>query len=157
MSSSVLNRDCVCRYIGGWPSSRKWMPPGNPSVVDCTCELPRHHNNTYLCLPTWDTHGVCPSHVAGICVALLTGPAHCMHPVAHAKHPGLHCCCCLVQQHTGFVSCQVLLAIRLATTASCHIRASPCLPCIVFELQVLRPPGKCMQLCFVSGQTTAHA
>ncbi|DBB06424.1 hypothetical protein WJX77_007711 [Trebouxia sp. C0004] len=44
-------------YIGGWPSSSKWMPPGNPSIVDCTCELPRRHNNTYLCLPTWDTHG----------------------------------------------------------------------------------------------------
>ena len=33
------------------------MPPGNPSVVDVTCELPRRHNQTYLCLPTWDTHG----------------------------------------------------------------------------------------------------
>ncbi|KAL3153932.1 hypothetical protein ABBQ32_013494 [Trebouxia sp. C0010 RCD-2024] len=43
-------------YIGGWPSSSKWMPPGNPSIVDCTCELPRRHSNTYLCLPTWDTH-----------------------------------------------------------------------------------------------------
>ena len=100
LSAYVLSKSCVCRYIGGWPSSPKWMPPGNPSVVDCTCELPRRHNNTYLCLPTWDTHGVCRSHVAGTCIALLTGHIDCVHHVMNQKKLAIH----YWPQHTGFIS-----------------------------------------------------
>ncbi|GMH36427.1 hypothetical protein BSKO_04295 [Bryopsis sp. KO-2023] len=45
-------------FLGGWPKNASSLPPGNPSVMDVTCELPRTHNvGSYLCLPTWDTHG----------------------------------------------------------------------------------------------------
>eukprot|EP00891_Asterochloris_glomerata_P004794 jgi/Astpho2/4794/e_gw1.00067.240.1_t len=47
--------------IGGWPASDPWMPPGSPAIVDCTCELPRRHEQLpYFLLPTWDTHGPDP-------------------------------------------------------------------------------------------------
>eukprot|EP00798_Chlamydomonas_sp_ICE-L_P021863 gene21863-28894_t len=44
-------------YLGGWPRSSSVLPPGKPSVLDVTCELPRTHPNKYLCLPVWDTQG----------------------------------------------------------------------------------------------------
>ncbi|KAL7590784.1 hypothetical protein Lser_V15G36507 [Lactuca serriola] len=50
-------------YVGGWPSSPEKMPPGNPAVIDCTCELPRVSGlskNGYLCVPTWDTRSPDP-------------------------------------------------------------------------------------------------
>lgn len=53
-------------YVGGWPSSPERMPPGNPAVVDCTCELPRVYGvckNGYLCLPTWDTRSPDPGAI----------------------------------------------------------------------------------------------
>jgi hypothetical protein len=48
----------ACRYIGGWPEQADWLPAGQPSVLDVTCELPRTHNNHYLNLPCWDTQGL---------------------------------------------------------------------------------------------------
>ncbi|CAN6348905.1 unnamed protein product, partial [Urochloa humidicola] len=45
-------------YLGGWPFLLKHLPPGSPSVIDCTCELPRSSfvpSDEYLCLATWDT------------------------------------------------------------------------------------------------------
>eukprot|EP00882_Tetradesmus_deserticola_P019709 GHRQ01021239.1.p1 GENE.GHRQ01021239.1~~GHRQ01021239.1.p1 ORF type:complete len:277 (+),score=60.15 GHRQ01021239.1:556-1386(+) len=42
-------------YIGGWPEQVEWLPEGQPSVLDVTCELPRTHHNRYLNLPCWDT------------------------------------------------------------------------------------------------------
>lgn len=45
-------------YVGGWPFSQEKLPPGNPAVIDCTCEFPRMFDiteNGYLCIPTWDT------------------------------------------------------------------------------------------------------
>ncbi|XP_051140169.1 uncharacterized protein LOC127257748 [Andrographis paniculata] len=45
-------------YVGGWPDSLEKLPPGDPAIVDCTCELPRNkwlHENSYLCIPTWDS------------------------------------------------------------------------------------------------------
>ncbi|CAL5407034.1 unnamed protein product [Camellia sinensis] len=45
-------------YVGGWPCSPEKLPPGNPAIIDCTCELPRNlelPGHGYLCLPTWDT------------------------------------------------------------------------------------------------------
>ncbi|KAK8969928.1 hypothetical protein KSP40_PGU004299 [Platanthera guangdongensis] len=45
-------------YVGGWPSSKKHLPPGEPAVIDCTCELPRSSvvpEDAYLCLAIWDT------------------------------------------------------------------------------------------------------
>lgn len=49
---------CEGLYVGGWPSSPEKLPPGNPAVIDCTCELPRNlefSGHAYLCIPTWDT------------------------------------------------------------------------------------------------------
>ena len=45
-------------YVGGWPQSANQLPPGDPAVIDCTCELPRSKaslRNAYFCLATWDT------------------------------------------------------------------------------------------------------
>ncbi|GAX73962.1 hypothetical protein CEUSTIGMA_g1412.t1 [Chlamydomonas eustigma] len=42
-------------YLGGWPRNTKDLPPGRPSVVDVTCELPRTHNHKYAMFPVWDT------------------------------------------------------------------------------------------------------
>ena len=150
----ALSRDCVCRYIGGWPSSQRWMPPGNPSIVDCTCELPRRHNNTYLCLPTWDTHGVCRSHVAGACITSLTNIVCILcHTVARMlPHTA--------GTATSYRFCrQLSIAITLATTASCHTKASPCLPCSTFELQV-RPADMLTHACshaVSAGRTIVNA
>ncbi|KAK9825601.1 hypothetical protein WJX74_009074 [Apatococcus lobatus] len=45
-------------YLGAWPKNNLMMhlPPGGVAVVDCTCELPKKHDQPYLALPTWDTH-----------------------------------------------------------------------------------------------------
>jgi len=53
-------------YLGGWPFLLKHLPPGNPSVIDCTCELPRSSfvpKDEYLCLATWDTRAPTPSQI----------------------------------------------------------------------------------------------
>ncbi|PWA60973.1 dual specificity protein phosphatase domain-containing protein [Artemisia annua] len=53
-------------YVGGWPFSPERLPPGNPAVIDCTCEFPRVidiSENDYLCIPTWDTRPPDPSDI----------------------------------------------------------------------------------------------
>ncbi|KAK1275944.1 putative dual specificity protein phosphatase DSP8 [Acorus gramineus] len=53
-------------YVGGWPSSVGNLPPGEPAVIDCTCELPRSSSvlkNSYLCVATWDTRAPLPSQI----------------------------------------------------------------------------------------------
>ena len=53
-------------YVGGWPFSPEKLPPGNPAVIDCTCEFPRVidiSENDYLCIPTWDTRPPDPSDI----------------------------------------------------------------------------------------------
>ncbi|KAK1324097.1 hypothetical protein QJS10_CPA02g00970 [Acorus calamus] len=52
--------------VGGWPSSVGNLPPGEPAVIDCTCELPRSSSvlkNAYLCVATWDTRAPLPSQI----------------------------------------------------------------------------------------------
>ncbi|XP_058087772.1 uncharacterized protein LOC131234813 [Magnolia sinica] len=52
------NEVCEGLYVGGWPSSLDKLPPGEPAIIDCTCELPRSSalsQNAYMCIPTWDT------------------------------------------------------------------------------------------------------
>lgn len=47
-------------YVGGWPFRPADVPPGEPAIVDCTCELPRSdcvRDLPYLCIPTWDSRG----------------------------------------------------------------------------------------------------
>lgn len=55
-----VNNNCVLlRYVGGWPENADYLPPGNPSVIDCTNEFPKTHNSSrYLCLMVWDSHGM---------------------------------------------------------------------------------------------------
>lgn len=53
-------------YVGGWPSSPEHLPPGEPAVIDCTCELPRISSlsrSGYLCIATWDTRAPQPSEI----------------------------------------------------------------------------------------------
>lgn len=53
-------------FVGGWPCSPEKMPPGNPAVVDCTCEFPRvseFSKSAYLCVPTWDTRSPRPADI----------------------------------------------------------------------------------------------
>ncbi|XP_077230372.1 uncharacterized protein LOC143863550 [Tasmannia lanceolata] len=60
------NEVCEGVYVGGWPSSSAEVPPGEPAIIDCTCELPRSSDlsrNAYLCIPTWDTRAPQPSEI----------------------------------------------------------------------------------------------
>lgn len=54
-------------YVGGWPSAPEKMPPGEPAVIDCTCEFPRMKGFTgglpYRCIPTWDTRSPRPADI----------------------------------------------------------------------------------------------
>lgn len=53
-------------YVGGWPSSADKMPPGDPAVIDCTCEFPRLTEFTglsYFSIPTWDTRSPQPAEI----------------------------------------------------------------------------------------------
>ncbi|KAK3407918.1 hypothetical protein EUGRSUZ_J00257 [Eucalyptus grandis] len=53
-------------YVGGWPSSRDELPPGEPAIVDCTCEFPRRpelSGHVYFCVPTWDTRSPGPGEI----------------------------------------------------------------------------------------------
>lgn len=53
-------------FVGGWPSSLEHLPPGDPAVIDCTCELPRSSSlsyNAYLCIATWDTRAPQPFQI----------------------------------------------------------------------------------------------
>ncbi|XP_020581349.1 uncharacterized protein LOC110025284 isoform X2 [Phalaenopsis equestris] len=53
-------------FVGGWPSSKKHLPPGDPAVIDCTCELPRSSfisEDSYLCVATWDTRAPLPTEI----------------------------------------------------------------------------------------------
>ncbi|GLJ55627.1 hypothetical protein SUGI_1194650 [Cryptomeria japonica] len=61
----VYNEVCPQLYVGGWPCSASDIPPGEPAIIDCTCELPKspsvdNMNLSYMCIPTWDTRA--PSH-----------------------------------------------------------------------------------------------
>lgn len=53
-------------YVGGWPSSPAQMPPGDPAIIDITCELPRRaefSRHSYMCIPTWDTRSPQPGEI----------------------------------------------------------------------------------------------
>uniref|UniRef100_A0A7S3QR65 Tyrosine specific protein phosphatases domain-containing protein n=1 Tax=Dunaliella tertiolecta TaxID=3047 RepID=A0A7S3QR65_DUNTE len=54
-SEPLYNKVLPGWFIGGWPSSPNHLPPGRPSVLDLTCELPKTHTNRYMCIPVWDT------------------------------------------------------------------------------------------------------
>ncbi|KAG8651025.1 uncharacterized protein YnbD [Manihot esculenta] len=57
---------CEGVYVGGWPYSPEKLPPGDPAIIDCTCELPRKSEfkgHPYLCIPTWDTRAPQPGDI----------------------------------------------------------------------------------------------
>lgn len=57
---------CDGLFVGGWPSSLDKLPPGNPAIIDCTCELPRKKEvsgQAYLCVPIWDTRAPQPAEI----------------------------------------------------------------------------------------------
>lgn len=57
---------CDGVFVGGWPFSAVSLPPGDPAIIDCTCELPRKSEfkrNSYLCIPTWDTRAPQPGEI----------------------------------------------------------------------------------------------
>lgn len=55
---------CEGLYVGGWPSFSDKLPPGNPAVIDCTCEFPRCCvGNAYMCVPVWDTRSPEPAEI----------------------------------------------------------------------------------------------
>lgn len=57
---------CEGIFVGGWPSSPDRLPPCNPAILDCTCELPRClevSGPSYLCIPTWDTRSPQPENI----------------------------------------------------------------------------------------------
>lgn len=57
---------CEGLFVGGWPSCIEKLPPGNPAVIDCTCELPRRKEVSglaYLCVPVWDTRAPQPAEI----------------------------------------------------------------------------------------------
>uniref|UniRef100_A0A0A9GBW5 protein-tyrosine-phosphatase n=1 Tax=Arundo donax TaxID=35708 RepID=A0A0A9GBW5_ARUDO len=63
---SVYDKIAEGLYLGGWPFMLKHLPPGDPSVIDCTCELPRSSfvpEDQYLCLATWDTRAPAPHQI----------------------------------------------------------------------------------------------
>ncbi|KAI4295063.1 hypothetical protein MLD38_040671 [Melastoma candidum] len=57
---------CDGVYVGGWPASANMLPPGDPAIIDCTCEFPRLRElskHSYLCVPTWDTRSPSPGQI----------------------------------------------------------------------------------------------
>lgn len=63
---SVYDKIAEGLYLGGWPFMLKHLPPGGPSVIDCTCELPRSAfvpTDEYLCVATWDTRAPAPYQI----------------------------------------------------------------------------------------------
>lgn len=60
------NEICEGLYVGGWPYAPDKLPPGNPAIIDCTCEVPRKKKITgsaYLCIPTFDTRAPDPGQI----------------------------------------------------------------------------------------------
>lgn len=53
-------------YVGGCPYSPDKLPPRNPAIIDCTCELSRKREflgHAYLCIPVWDTRAPTPAQI----------------------------------------------------------------------------------------------
>ncbi|KDP43392.1 hypothetical protein JCGZ_26492 [Jatropha curcas] len=60
------NEICEGVYVGAWPYSPNKLPPGDPAIIDCTCEFPRRSEfkgHSYFCIPTWDTRSPQPGEI----------------------------------------------------------------------------------------------
>jgi hypothetical protein len=59
----LYNEICDGFYLGGWPRSKRDMPPGDLSVIDCTCDLPHSglvEPEDYICIGAFDTRAPLP-------------------------------------------------------------------------------------------------
>ncbi|KAL5224021.1 hypothetical protein ABZP36_010660 [Zizania latifolia] len=95
-------------YLGGWPFMLKHLPPGNPSVIDCTCELPRSGfvpTNEYLCVPTWDTRAPAPYQIE------FAARWACEK---RAKGKSIYVHCAFGHGRSACVMCAVLVALGVA-------------------------------------------
>uniref|UniRef100_A0A0E0J6U2 protein-tyrosine-phosphatase n=1 Tax=Oryza nivara TaxID=4536 RepID=A0A0E0J6U2_ORYNI len=95
-------------YLGGWPFMLKHLPPGDPSVIDCTCELPRSDfvpTNEYLCVPTWDTRAPTISQIEF---------AACWACEKRAKGKPVYVHCAFGHGRSACVVCAVLVALGIA-------------------------------------------
>uniref|UniRef100_A0A0E0BSZ7 protein-tyrosine-phosphatase n=1 Tax=Oryza glumipatula TaxID=40148 RepID=A0A0E0BSZ7_9ORYZ len=95
-------------YLGGWPFMLKHLPPGDPSVIDCTCELPRSDfvpTNEYLCVPTWDTRAPMISQIEF---------AACWACEKRAKGKLVYVHCAFGHGRSACVVCAVLVALGIA-------------------------------------------
>ncbi|KAG8093604.1 hypothetical protein GUJ93_ZPchr0012g19442 [Zizania palustris] len=95
-------------YLGGWPFMMKHLPPGNPSVIDCTCELPRSAfvpTNEYLCVPTWDTRAPAPYQIESAARWACE---------KRAKGKSVYVHCAFGHGRSACVMCAVLVALGIA-------------------------------------------
>ncbi|GLI61231.1 hypothetical protein VaNZ11_003531 [Volvox africanus] len=120
----LYNRVLPGWYIGGWPWSGSELPSDSPSVVDCTCELPRTHHNRYLCLPAWDTQAPTSALIdRGVTFALAERSQgkpvyiHCAH--GHGRSALLLIACLLEAGHVG--SWEEGLALLKAVRPRVHL------------------------------------
>eukprot|EP00250_Pteridium_aquilinum_P004218 c14445_g1_i1 orf=310-1017(+) len=66
LSEPIYNEVAKGIYVGGWPSQPSYVPPGEPAIIDCTCEFPRSEyvkNLPYMNIPTWDSSGPLPEDI----------------------------------------------------------------------------------------------
>ncbi|GJN06979.1 hypothetical protein PR202_ga24763 [Eleusine coracana subsp. coracana] len=105
---SVYDQIAEGLYLGGWPFLLKHLPPGGPSVIDCTCELPRSSfvpEDEYLCLATWDTRAPATHQIE-----LATRWA--CEKISQGKPVYVHCA--FGHGRSACVMCAILVAMGIA-------------------------------------------
>ncbi|KAL6642278.1 hypothetical protein ACP70R_020459 [Stipagrostis hirtigluma subsp. patula] len=101
---SVYDKIAEGLYQRGWPFLLKHLPPGDPSVIDCTCELPRSSfvpKDGYLCLATWNTRAPAPHQIELAA-----------HWAGRKRSDGVHCA--FGHGRSAGVMCAVLVALGIA-------------------------------------------
>ncbi|TKW07857.1 hypothetical protein SEVIR_7G335200v4 [Setaria viridis] len=108
---SVYDKIVEGLYLGGWPFLLKHLPPGSPSVIDCTCELPRSSfvpADEYLCLATWDTRAPTPYQIEH---------AACWACQKRSEGKPVYVHCAFGHGRSACVVCAILVALGVAETS----------------------------------------